>query len=169
MTLNLLSPLDGRYRELTASLTEFFSEFAFLRDRVQVELDFLSALSQTGLTRPLTAAESATLESIKSNFSQADAESILEYERKTRHDVKAIEYFLQCKLQNTSLQDLTPWIHFGLTSEDTNSIAQAMALKKSRDKVILPALDQLFSALCNLAIVNRAVPMLARTHGQFAV
>jgi adenylosuccinate lyase len=72
-------------------------------------------------------------------------------------------------LQNTSLQDLIPWIHFGLTSEDTNSIAQATALNESRVKVILPALDDLFSLLCDIAIGNRGVPMLARTHGQFAV
>src|ERR1051325_9204278 len=123
MTLNMLSPLDGRYAEITAPLTDYFSEFAFLRDRVRVELDFLSALSKTGLTRPLTDSESAQLESIQSNFSLADAESILEYERKTRHDVKAIEYFIQSKLtldSASSLTDMIPWIHFGLTSEDTN-------------------------------------------------
>jgi len=95
MTLNALSPLDGRYREIAAPLTEFFSEFAFLRDRVRVELDFLSALSKTGLVRPLATSETATIESIKSNFSPQDAESILEYERKTRHDVKAIEYLFK--------------------------------------------------------------------------
>ena len=169
MTLHLLSPLDGRYAETTAPLTDFFSEFAFLRDRVRVELDFLSALSKTGLTRFLTDSESANLDSIRSSFSLADAESILEYERITRHDVKAIEYFIQSKFQNTSLEDLIPWIHFGLTSEDTNSIGQAVALKESRDKVILPALDSLLSDLSDIAIRHKAVPMLARTHGQFAV
>jgi len=167
--LHALSPLDGRYAEATAPLRDFFSEFAFLRDRVRVELDFLSALSKTGLTRPLTDSESAKLESIKSNFSSADAESILEYERKTRHDVKAIEYFIQGKLQNTSLQDLISWIHFGLTSEDTNSIGQAIALSESRGKVILPVLNFLISSLSDFAIRYRSVPMLARTHGQFAV
>lgn len=167
--LHALSPLDGRYAESTAPLSGFFSEFAFLRDRVRVELDFLSALSKTGLTRPLTDSESAKLESIKSNFSSADAESILEYERKTRHDVKAIEYFIQGKLQNTSLQDLISWIHFGLTSEDTNSIGQAIALSESRGKVILPVLNFLISSLSDFAIRYRSVPMLARTHGQFAV
>ena len=169
MTLNVLSPLDGRYREIAAPLTGFFSEFAFLRDRVRVELDFLAALSKTSLARPLTGSEASEIESVKSNFSQADAELILEYEHKTRHDVKAIEYFIQSKLQHTSLQDLIPWLHFGLTSEDTNSIAQAIALKESRDQVILPALDDLLSALCNFARDNRAVGMPARTHGQFAV
>ena len=169
MTLNLLSPLDGRYAETTAPLTDFLSEFAFLRDRVRVELDFLLALSKTDLVRPLTDSESARLDSIQSRFSLADAESILEYERITRHDVKAVEYFIQSKLQNTSLEDLIPWIHFGLTSEDTNSIGQAIALKASRDQVILPALKSLVSNLSDFANQYKSVPMLARTHGQFAV
>jgi adenylosuccinate lyase len=169
MTLHLLSPLDGRYSEITAPLTDFFSEFAFMRDRVRVELNFLFALSKTDLVRPLTSSESARVESILPSFSIADAESILEYERITRHDVKAIEYFIQSKLQNTSLQDLIPWIHFGLTSEDTNSIGQAIALKESRDKIILPALNSLVSNLSDFALRYKSVPMLARTHGQFAV
>lgn len=166
MTLNLLSPLDGRYAEITAPLTNYFSEFAFLRDRVRVELNFLLALSKTGLIRRLSDSESAQTESILSNFSDADAELILEHERKTRHDVKAIEYFIQSKL---NLADLIPWIHFGLTSEDTNSIGQAIALKESRDKVILPNLQSLISSLSDFAIRYKSVPMLARTHGQFAV
>ncbi|MBI3170782.1 MAG: adenylosuccinate lyase, partial [Chloroflexi bacterium] len=169
MTLNLLSPLDGRYAETTAPLRDHFSEFAFLRDRVRVELNFLPALSKTGLVRPLSDSESAHLESIRSNFSLADAEEILEYERITRHDVKAVEYFLQSRLENTSLQDLIPWIHFGLTSEDTNSIGQAIALKESRDKVILPNLQSLISNLSDFALRYKSTPMLARTHGQFAV
>ena len=167
--LHALSPLDGRYAETTAPLRGFFSEFAFLRDRVRVELDFLAALSKTGLTRPLSDSESAQLEAIKNNFSSTDAESVLAYERKTRHDVKAIEYFIQEKVQGTSLQDFLPWIHFGLTSEDTNSIGQAIALNESRDKIILYALDSLITSLSDFAIRNRAIPMLARTHGQFAV
>lgn len=167
--LHALSPLDGRYAELTAPLTRYFSEFAFLRDRVRVELDYLSALSRTGLIRPLTGPEFDELESVKSDFSSLDAESIQSYERETRHDVKAIEYYLQEKLRETSLTDLLPWLHFGLTSEDTNNIAQSIALRDSRDGVVLPALDSLLSALREFAILSRAVPMLARTHGQFAV
>ena len=91
--IHLLSPLDGRYTDMTAPLNAYFSEFAFLRDRVRLELDFLSALSKTGIFRPLTISESAQLESIKSKFSSADAGSIRAHERETRHDVKAIEYF----------------------------------------------------------------------------
>ena len=169
MTLHLLSPLDGRYAETTAPLRDYFSEFAFLRDRVRVELNFLLALSKTDLVRPLSDSESTQIESIITNFSDADAELILEHERKTRHDVKAIEYFIQNKLQGTSLEDLIPWIHFGLTSEDTNSLGQALSLKESRDKVIVPALDSLISNLSELALRYKSVPMLARTHGQFAV
>jgi len=121
------------------------------------------------LTRPLTASESALIESIKLNFSSADAESIQARERKTRHDVKAIEYFLQDKLRDSSLKDLLPWIHFGLTSEDVNNIAQAIALRGSRDIVFIPILDALIDSLRSFARQTRALPMLARTHGQFAV
>ncbi|MFN8381763.1 MAG: adenylosuccinate lyase [Anaerolineales bacterium] len=167
--LHALSPLDGRYAGTTEPLRAYFSEFAFLRDRVRVELNFLAALSKTGMVRLLTDSESAQLESILTNFSNADAELILDYERKTRHDVKAIEYFIQSKLQDTSLQDLLPWIHFGLTSEDTNSIGQAIALKESRDEVILPNLQLLISNLSDFALRYKSVPMLARTHGQYAV
>lgn len=169
MSLHLLSPLDGRYATTTAPLTEYFSEFAFLRDRVRVELKFLLALAKTDLIRPLSDSESAQLESLSFNFSDADAESIIEYERKTRHDVKAIEYFIQSKLQETSLKDVIPWIHFGLTSEDVNSLGQAIALKESRDRVILPNLQLLITHLSELALRYKYVSMPARTHGQFAV
>ncbi|MDO9300678.1 MAG: lyase family protein, partial [Anaerolineales bacterium] len=168
-TLHALSPLDGRYAEMTAPLSGFFSEFAFLRDRVRVELDFLAALSKTGIFRPLSDSESAQLESIKLNFSSSDAESIQAHERQTRHDVKAIEYFLQEKLRGTSLEDLLSWLHFGMTSEDTNSLGLALALKESRDTVILPNLQSLISNLSDFALRYKSIPMLARTHGQFAV
>lgn len=167
--LNSLSPLDGRYAAQTAPLAAHFSEFAYLRDRVRIELDYLSALSKTGLFRPLTASESARIESIKSNFSQADAESIRAYERECRHDVKAIEYFLRDQLRDASMQDLLPWLHFGVTSEDLNNIAQAIALRGARDTVLLPALDTLLDSIRAFAKQTRALPMLARTHGQFAV
>lgn len=168
-SLHLLSSLDGRYADATAPLRDHFSEFAFLRDRVRLELDFLPALSKTGLVRPLSDSESAQLDSIKSNFSTADAESIRAFERETRHDVKAIEYFLRDKLKDTSLNDLLSWLHFGLTSEDVNNIAQAISLRGSRDVVLLPAFDMLLHHILGFAKSCRALPMLARTHGQPAV
>ena len=167
--LHLLSPLDGRYADATEPLRGYFSEFAFLRDRTRLELEFLSALSKTGLIRPLSDSESAQLDSIKANFSTADAESIRAFERETRHDVKAIEYFLRDKLKDTSLNDLLPWLHFGLTSEDVNNIAQASSLRDSRDVVLLPAFDTLLQHILEFAKAYRALPMLAHTHGQPAV
>ena len=167
--LDLLSPLDGRYAETTAPLRDYFSEFAFLRDRVRVELDYLAALSKTGLVRPLTDSESRQIQSIFQNFSIRDAEAIRSFEEQTRHDVKAIEYFLREKLEATSLSDLLPWLHFGLTSEDVNNIAQAISLRDSRDNVLRPALENVVNHILEIVKNYRALPMLARTHGQPAV
>ncbi|MCJ7435079.1 MAG: adenylosuccinate lyase [Anaerolineales bacterium] len=168
-SLHLLSPLDGRYADATAPLRDYFSEFAFLRDRVRVELDLLPALVKTGLIRPLSKSETHLLKKIFTNFNDSDAEAIQAFERETRHDVKAIEYFLREKLKDTSLNDLLPWLHFGLTSEDVNNIAQAISLRDSRDAVLLPAFDTLLQHILDFAKSYRALPMLARTHGQPAV
>lgn len=162
MTIHALSPLDGRYENEALPLRDFFSEFAYLRARTHLELDFLAALSKTGL---IAADALSGYQPDLRNFTEEDARQIQEYERITRHDVKAIEYFLRDKLP----QELRPWIHFGLTSEDINNIAQALALRDSRDRVLLPALDQLIRALWDLAKKYRSLPMLARTHGQPAV
>src|SRR5574338_138724 len=167
--LYALSPLDGRYAGMTAPLSEYFSEFAFLRDRVRVELDYLAALSTTGLIRSLSGAEAEAFDALKVDFSTPDAERIQAYERETRHDVKAIEYYLREKLKETSLTDVISWIHFGLTSEDVNNIALAIALRNSRDHVLLPALDNLLADVREFAVRNRAMPRLGRTHGQIAV
>ena len=163
--LHALSSLDGRYADATAPLRDYLSEFAFLRDRVRIELDYLPALSKIGLIPPLGDSVTRLLDEISANFSEADAEAIQAFERETRHDVKAIEYFLREKVP----ADLLPWLHFGLTSEDVNNIAQVLALRDSRDAVMLPALDTLLETLREFAIRYRALPMLARTHGQPAV
>jgi adenylosuccinate lyase len=176
MTLHALSPLDGRYENETSPLRDFFSEFAYLRARAHLELDFLSALSKTGI---FPADVLSGWKSDLQNFTDEDALKIQEYEKTTRHDVKAIEYFLRDKFMESSGKPLAheqapalqmiPWIHFGLTSEDINNIAQAIALRDSRDKVLLPALDNLIFSLVNFAGKYRALPFLARTHGQPAV
>lgn len=157
MSLHALSPLDGRYEQDASALRDFFSEFAYLRSRARLELDLLSALSKTGLCPP----PNLSLES----FTDEDARKIQEHEKTTRHDVKAIEYYLREKLPI----ELHSWIHFGLTSEDVNNIAQALALRDSREHVLLPALDDLIASLRDFAKTYRALPMLARTHGQPAV
>jgi adenylosuccinate lyase len=164
-----LSPLDDRYARETESLRPFFSEAAYLRLRVRIEIDYLIALARANLVRPLTDSERSALQSLISNFSTDDVRTIKTYERTTRHDVKAIEYFLRDKLKSTSLADVGAWLHFGLTSEDVNQTAQAIALRDSRDVVILPALDQLVAQLTALAQRYKSTPMLARTHGQPAV
>lgn len=157
MSLHALTPLDGRYENETSALRDFFSEFAYLRARARLELDFLAALSKTGICP----APNLSLDP----FTEEDALKIQEYEKTTRHDVKAIEYFLREKLP----AEMHPWIHFGLTSEDVNNLAQALALRDSRDRVLLPVLDNLLTSLRDFAKKYRATPMLARTHGQPAV
>src|SRR5215216_5199171 len=162
MALHALSPLDGRYENETSPLRDFFSEFAYLRSRARLELDFLFALAKTGIfpADPLSGWK-PDLE----HFTDEDARQIQEYEKITRHVVKALEYFLRDKIPS----QLHPWLHFGLTSEDVNNIAQALALKDSRDQVLLPALDNLINELHDFAARTRALPLLARTHGQPAV
>jgi adenylosuccinate lyase len=162
MALHALSPLDGRYAAETSPLRDFFSEFAFMRTRARLELDFLSALSKTGV---FPAGSRSDWQSDLQDFSDDDACKIQEYEKITRHDVKAIEYFLREKVP----AELHHWIHFGLTSEDVGNLAQALALKDARDQVLLPALDNLIGALRDFATKHRALPCLGRTHGQPAV
>jgi adenylosuccinate lyase len=171
-TMNALSPLDGRYAHETAPLKDYFSESAFLRQRIRVEIEYLLALSREAhLVRPLSDAEEQFLRALVTDFAErADAaREIKAIERKTRHDVKAIEYYLRARLASTSLADLVDWLHFGLTSEDVNQIAQALALRESRDAVLLPALDELLTRLAALVRQYQRTPMLARTHGQPAV
>lgn len=163
--LYAVSVVDGRYAAATAPLGAYFSEFAFIKDRVRVELDYLPALAKAGLIQPLDETESRLLADIITNFGDSDARTIQAFERQTRHDVKAIEYYLREKLPSR----LLPWLHFGLTSEDVNNIAQVLELRDSREAVLLPALDDLLNTLRDFAVRYRALPMLARTHGQPAV
>ncbi len=165
-----ISPLDGRYAAETRALRYYFSEFATIRGRVQCEIAYLTALSSDArLIRPLTGDEVTLLHLVSQQFSIADAQENKEFERVTRHDVKAVESFLRRKLTPTSLADLVEFLHFGLTSEDVNNIAQAIALRDARDQVLLPPLDQIIRQLSDFARAYRSVPMLARTHGQPAV
>ncbi len=165
-----LSPLDGRYIIETESLREYFSEFALIRDRVRIETAYLVALSRDAhLIRDLTSAELNLLNTLSDSFSLEDARQIKDLERITRHDVKAAENFLRLKLAPTTLSNLIEFLHFGLTSEDVNNIAQAVALRASRDQVILPALDKIINQLADFIQKYKSTPMMARTHGQPAV
>jgi adenylosuccinate lyase len=165
-----ISPLDGRYARETAPLREFFSEFAYIRGRAQLEIAYLIALSQDArLIPPFSQDELDFLNNLSADFSLEDAEQVKDLERTTRHDVKAIENFLRERLSRTSLSATVSWLHFGLTSEDLNLTSQAVALRNSRDQIILPALDQIIAQLTNFARRYQSTPMLARTHGQPAV
>jgi len=168
--LLVLSSLDGRYIRETESLREYFSEFAYIRHRVRIEITYLVALSRDAhLVRDLTSAELDFLNTLSDSFSLDDAHQIKDLERITRHDVKAIESFLRLKLAPTSLSDLLEFLHFGLTSEDVNNIAQAFALRDSRDQIIMPVLDKILNQVVDLIRKYKSTPMLARTHGQPAV
>ncbi len=146
------------------------SEYALFRDRIGVEIAYLRALSQnTSIVRRFTEAEDQFLLTILELFATNDAKRVQELEMETRHDVKAVEYYLREKLQGNSLQDVIPFLHFGLTSEDINQTAIAFSLLESRDEVLLPKLDEVLGRIKNFAKQYAALPMLAKTHGQPAV
>ena len=173
--LTAVSSVDGRYRAIGAELTEHFSEFGLIRARLLVETEYLIALSEVGVgMRALTAEEKTILQQLP-HISTEDAQIVKKIEREgyegtpaTNHDVKAIEYFIKKKLAGGSLKDIAEWVHFGLTSEDVNSIAYGVMLRGALQAVIAPALDDVAGALLTLAKEHAATPMLARTHGQSA-
>jgi len=162
--LSALSPLDGRYGEKTELLRLFFSESALMRYRILVEIRWLQCL------RPDLSSEAVnTLEALFDSFNQTDAEQIKNIEKKTNHDVKAIEYFIKEKIENyPELNKIREWIHFGCTSEDINNLAYGLMLKNTREQVILPLLEMLLKSLHHFAHLYADIAMLSRTHGQKA-
>ena len=168
--LTAISPVDGRYGSKAASLRPIFSEFGLIKYRVTVEVRWLQQLAaEPKITEvpALSAEANAVLDSIVSNFSLADAERVKEIERTTNHDVKAVEYLLKEKVAaNAELLAITEFIHFACTSEDINNLSHALMLAEARDTVLLPECDALLAAIKTLALDLKAVPMMARTHGQ---
>jgi adenylosuccinate lyase len=171
-TLTALSPLDGRYAGKVDALRGYFSEFGLIRFRVLVEIEWLKALSaQTDIPEiaPFSAATIAQLDAINTNFSEADAEAIKTIEKRTNHDVKAIEYWLRDQLSgNPETVKVLEFIHFACTSEDINNLSHALMLKGAREAVMLPALQGLIARLKDLSHQLADLPMLCRTHGQTA-
>ncbi|UUM21889.1 adenylosuccinate lyase [Mycoavidus sp. SF9855] len=168
-TLTVLSPLDGRYAAKTEALRTWLSEAAFMRHRVTVEIHWLLALSDAGLTEvPRFSAQSeAFLLRLIEKFSAEDAMRIKEIERVTNHDVKAVEYWLKESVKGQAeLERASEFIHFACTSEDINNTAYGMMLKGARADVLLPALNALQERLVAMAHTHAAQPMLSRTHGQ---
>jgi len=170
--LTALSPLDGRYHGKVDALRAYFSEFGLIRFRVLIEIEWLKALSaQADIPEipPFSAATIAQLDTLNTDFSEADALAIKTIEATTNHDVKAVEYWLREKLSgNPETAKVLEFIHFACTSEDINNLSHALMLKGARDAVMLPALRVLIGRLKNLAHQHADLPMLCRTHGQTA-
>ena len=170
--LTALSPLDGRYAGKVAALRHHFSEYGLIRYRLLVEIEWLKALSAEPAIAelpPFSVATIAWLDQLAAAFSEADAEQIKTIERRTNHDVKAIEYWLREKLvDNDETKNALEFIHFACTSEDINNLSHALMLRHARDEVMLPALRVIIDKLQALAHEHAAVPLLCRTHGQTA-
>ncbi len=167
-TLTAISPVDGRYRNKCAALADFFSEYATIRYRVRVEVEYFIALSSLGLKQlpALSEHSKEALRNIYVNFTPEDAAAVKEIEKTTNHDVKAVEYFLKERFTELGLEDRLEFIHFGLTSQDINNTAFPMMLSDSWKQVIRPAYMRLLSDLKAKAQEYAQVPMLAKTHGQ---
>lgn len=165
--LTAISPVDGRYRGKCEHLDLYFSEYALIRYRVKVEVEYFIALSRT--VAPLSGydhANDARLRDIYENFSVADAAAIKEIESVTNHDVKAVEYFLKEQFDHLGLSQYKEFIHFGLTSQDINNTAVPMSIKDALNNVYRPVINRLVETLEKMASDWADIPMLAKTHGQ---
>lgn len=166
--LTAVTPIDGRYYNNTKDLSNYFSEFALIKYRVLVEVEYFIALSQSGIPQlsHFDGSLNEKLRDIYRNFTLADAEWIKDTEKVTNHDVKAVEYFLKNEFEKLGLTDSLEFIHFGLTSQDINNTAIPYSWKAAIDAVYLPAIQELVDELKSLSNSWEKVPMLARTHGQ---
>ena len=171
MSIRAITPLDGRYASQIEGLADYLSEWALIRYRVLVEVEWLiemAASPHISDLRELTSAEILALRDIHESFDDNAALRAKEIEATTRHDVKAVEYLIREQLQGTSLEDVSEWIHFCCTSEDINNLSYALMLKDALSQVWLPAAEDLVSAVAAMAEQARSIPLLARTHGQAA-
>ena len=166
--LQAISPVDGRYAGKTSELSAFFSEYALMRYRVLVEVEYFIALCELPLPQleGVDAALFPQLRALYGDFTLEDAASIKEIEKRTNHDVKAVEYFLKGKFQELGLEQYGEFIHFGLTSQDINNTASPLMLKEALVEVYIPALRELIGMLSERVELWNDVPMLAHTHGQ---
>ncbi len=163
--LTAIGPIDGRYRNQLQHLDEYFSEFALIKYRVLVEVEYFLFLGEKKFFK-LPAAVKTFLQNAAANFSIEDAEQIKETEKITNHDVKAVEYFLKLQLDKCNALQLKEWIHFGLTSQDINNTAIPLSWKHAVEHDYLPAILNLQYAIHKMADDYSKVPMLAKTHGQ---
>ena len=167
-SLTAISPVDGRYRRVTSSLGAYFSEFALIKYRVEVEIEYFIALCEMPLPQ-LEKVDSKLFDSLRAiytEFSESDATSIKEIEKTTNHDVKAVEYFIKEKFDQLGLAAFKEFIHFGLTSQDINNTSVPLTIKRGLHQVIEPALIEVNDLIKNMGEMWAKVSMLAKTHGQ---
>ena len=166
--LNAISPIDGRYRSKTKSLSAYFSEEALIKYRVQIEIEYFIGLCELPLPQLIDFNPSLfeELRSIYLHFTSDDALQIKEIESTTNHDVKAVEYFIKKEFDKLELQDYKEFIHFGLTSQDINNTAIPLSVKNAIFEVYLPNLNLVIEHLEGMVIEFKDIPLLARTHGQ---
>ena len=163
--LTAISPIDGRYQATTSSLAAYFSEYALIRYRLKVEVEYLLMLADKKFVK-IDAKTIRLLKDIPETFSEEDAQKIKATERITNHDVKAVEYFIKEKLTEAGASHIQEWVHFGLTSQDINNTAIPLLWKDAMEFAYLPALLNLQQVILHLSEQWAKIPMLARTHGQ---
>lgn len=168
--LNAVSPVDGRYLKKTLALSPYFSEFALTYYRLMVEIRWLESLAANEMIRevpPMDAQSKMFLNDLLKNFDETEALKIKEYEKQTNHDVKAVEYYLKEKIeQSNTLKKISGFIHFACTSEDINNLAYALMIKEAIAQVIQPTLAEIIGSITLLGKQHADASMLARTHGQ---
>jgi adenylosuccinate lyase len=167
--LTAISPVDGRYREKTKSLSAYFSEYALIKYRILVEIEYLILLCELPLPQLKGFGDPQVFDSLRkiyTNFSLKDAEKIKNIEQVTNHDVKAVEYFIKSKLDELGLSAYKEFVHFGLTSQDINNTAIPYSLKEALEKEYYPLMQRLIDQLKTYAEEWKSVSMLAKTHGQ---
>ncbi|ACL30627.1 adenylosuccinate lyase [Buchnera aphidicola str. APS (Acyrthosiphon pisum)] len=169
-SLTAISPVDGRYSNLTILLRNIFSEFGFLKYRLNIEVQWLKkiiSMSQILDINNIEYKEILFLDSIVEEFNEKDAILIKNIEKETNHDIKALEYFLKNKIaQSKNLLTISEFVHFGCTSEDINNIAYSLMIKDARDKIILPLWYKIISTLKKMVFKYQHYPLLSLTHGQ---
>ncbi|MEM9888271.1 MAG: adenylosuccinate lyase, partial [Bacteroidota bacterium] len=166
--LTAISPIDGRYYSKTKALSDYFSEFALIKYRVHVELQYLTALKEDVELPELEGLDIEKLKEELADFSLEDAQKIKAIEKRTNHDVKAVEYFIKDKMINLGMQKHQEFVHFALTSQDINNTAIPLSLKDAMQNIYLPLFSDLKQQMKMLAVEWEEIPMLARTHGQAA-
>ena len=166
--LKAISPIDGRYERKTRPLQHYFSEFALIKYRLDVEIRYLKALRKLGIPQLSNFSNNniAILEDLVKHFNLEEAKAVKEIESVTNHDVKAVEYYIKNKMDTFKIKEAKEFVHFGLTSQDINNTAFPMMIKDAIQKVIEPELSSVYSAIEAKSNEYKGVPMLARTHGQ---